>query len=303
MNLVLVSISVGLLFFIGIWLGGQALMRRVANLKERVRQQGVDERQAPERERLQFVQSVVKPLGTWVPRSAAEMSKIEQRLTQAGIRRKDGPLLFYGSQIAIALSVLLVLVAAGLFYRHMLLGLCFSVLCGMALPEMWLSRRINGRKERIQCALPDALDLAVITVEAGLGLDQSLQRIGEEIRISHPDLSDELRLRNTEVNMGRTRVEAFRNLAARTGVDDMKALVAILIQTDRFGTSIAQSLRVFAESMRTKRRQRAEERAAKMALKMIPPMVFFIFPSMFIVLLGPAAIAVIRELLPVLGAR
>ncbi len=114
MNLVVVSIVAGVLFFIGIWLGGQALLRRVANLRERVRQQASDQQQAPERDRMQFMESVVKPLGTWVPRSAEEMSKVEQKLTQAGIRRKDGPLLFYGSQIAIALSVLFVLVAAGL---------------------------------------------------------------------------------------------------------------------------------------------------------------------------------------------
>jgi tight adherence protein C len=292
------------LFFMGLLMGGQALMRRVANLKERVRQEhNGEETPLTLRDKVHFVEAVFKPLGTWVPRSAEEMSKVEQKLTQAGIRRKDGPVLFYGSQVALALSLLFVFAATGPLYKHFLLCLAFSILVGMAFPELWLRRRISARKERIQCALPDAMDLAVITVEAGLGLDQSLQRIGEEIHIAHPDLSDEFQLRNLEVNMGKTRVEAFRNLAARTGVEDVKALVAILIQTDRFGTSIAQSLRVFAESMRVKRRQRAEERAAKMALKMIPPMVFFIFPSMFVTLLGPAIISVIRELVPALTGQ
>jgi len=303
-NVLLISIAIGLLFFIGTWMAGQALMRRVANLGERVRQQqGEEHKRLSLGEKLHLAESVFKPLGAWVPRSSEEMSKVEQKLTQAGIRRKDGPVLFYGSQIAVALGMLLLFAAAGQLHRYPLLCGAFSILAGMALPDIWLHARIRGRKERIQCALPDALDLAVITVEAGLGLDQSFQRIGEEIRTAHRDLSDELQLRNLEVNMGKTRVEALRNLAARTGVDDVKALVAILIQTDRFGTSIAQALRVFSESMRTKRRQRAEERAAKMALKMIPPMVFFIFPSMFVTLLGPAVIGVVRELLPVMSGK
>ena len=301
--ILLISIAFGSLFFAGILLAGSALLRRVANLQERVRQQqreGIEDVPTPRRQE-RLVQAVFKPLGTWVPRSAEEMGKLEQKLIQGGIRRKDGPVLFYGSQIAVAMAFLILFVLVGQFHRHLLLCFSFSLLAGMALPELWLRHRVSSRKERIQCGLPDALDLAVITVEAGLGIDQSLQRIGEEIRTSHPDLSEELQLGNLEVNMGKSRAEAFRNLAARTGVDDVKALVAVLIQTDRFGTSIAQSLRVFADSMRTKRRQRAEERAAKMPLKMIPPMVFFIFPSMFITLLGPAVIAVIREMMPIMS--
>src|SRR6185295_4971215 len=167
---------------------------------------------------------------------------------------------------------------------------------GAALPDLWLRSAIVKRKEAIQLALPDAMDLAVIAVEAGLGLDQALMRVGDEIKIAHPELSDELRLRNLEVNMGRSRSDALRNLAERTGVEDLKALIAILIQTDKFGTSVGQALRVFSESLRTKRRQRAEEQAAKLAIKMVIPMVIFIFPGVFIVVLGPAFIAIIRDL-------
>jgi tight adherence protein C len=162
---------------------------------------------------------------------------------------------------------------------------------------------IVRRKERVQLALPDALDLTVVCVEAGLGLDQTLMRIGQEIQVPHPDLSDELRLTNLEMNMGRSRADSLRNLGKRTGVDDLKALCAILIQTDRFGTSIGQALRTYSESLRTKRRQRAEEKAAKLAVKMIPPLILFIFPSMFVVIVGPAVIAIIRELLPAMHAR
>lgn len=165
-----------------------------------------------------------------------------------------------------------------------------------------MNQRINKRKHRIQLALPDALDLAVVCVEAGLGLDQALARIADEIDFSHPELADELRIRNMEINLGRSRTDALRNLANRTGVDDLKALVAILIQTDRFGTSIGQSLRVFADSMRVKRRQRAEERAAKVAIKMLFPLLFFVFPAVLVMIVGPAVIAVFRDLLPVLSA-
>ncbi len=147
------------------------------------------------------------------------------------------------------------------------------------------------------------MDLAVIAVEAGLGLDQALMRVGSEITSAHPELADELRLRNLEVNMGRSRADALRNLAERTGVEDLKALVAILIQTDRFGTSVGQALRTFSDSLRTKRRQRAEEAAAKLAIKMVVPMVVFIFPGVFIVILGPAFISIMRNLLPGLAGQ
>ncbi len=152
-------------------------------------------------------------------------------------------------------------------------------------------------------ALPDMMDLAVVCVEAGMGLDQALQRIGEELQIPHPDLSNELRLYNLEVNAGWKRPDALRNLAARTAVDDVRALVASLIQSDRFGTSIADSLRIFSDSLRVKRRQRAEERAAKMSVKIVVPLVIFIFPAIFAVVAGPAIIGLVRELLPFMAGN
>jgi len=176
-------------------------------------------------------------------------------------------------------------------------------LLGAMAPDFWMSRRIKKRKENIQLAIPDALDLTVVCVEAGLGLDQSLMRIGSEIRPIHRDLSDELRLLNLEINAGKSRAQSLRNLANRTEVDDLKALVAVLIQTDKFGTSVAQSLRVFSDSLRVKRRQRAEERSAKTTIKMIPPLVFFIMPSIFVVVLGPAIITIVQEFIPGLGNK
>jgi tight adherence protein C len=157
---------------------------------------------------------------------------------------------------------------------------------------------IRERQTRIRVGLPDALDLTVICVEAGLALDQAVMRVGEDLRHAHQELSDEFHLVNLEMRAGKPRAEALRNLAERTGVDDIKALVGTLIQTDRFGTSVAQALRVHSDSLRTERRQRAEEQAAKTTIKMIPPLVVFVLPSIMIVSLGPAIIALVRILLP-----
>jgi tight adherence protein C len=229
------------------------------------------------------------------------MSRQERRLVQAGYRRKDAVMLLNGSHVAVLLIVLIGFAAGGFLYRQPVISIVLSLFLGAALPDMWLRKAIRRRQENIQFGLPDAMDLAVIAVEAGLGLDQALLRVGDEISTAHPALADELRLRNLEVNMGRSRSEALRNLAERTGVEDLKALVAILIQTDKFGTSVGQALRTFSESLRVKRRQRAEEQAAKLAIKMVIPMVVFIFPGVFIVILGPAFIAIVRDLLPTLS--
>jgi len=149
-------------------------------------------------------------------------------------------------------------------------------------------------------ALPDGLDLLVICVEVGLGLDQSILRVAQELRIVHPELSEELQMVNLEMRVGKSRLDALRELARRTGLDELKALVAMLIQTERFGTSIAQSLRVYSDDLRTRRRQRAEEMSAKTTVKMVPPLVFFIFPALIVVILGPAVITLMRQFLPAL---
>jgi tight adherence protein C len=163
---------------------------------------------------------------------------------------------------------------------------------------MALARLAAARQRRIQLALADALDLLVVSVEAGLGLDQALQRVGDELAATHVDLADELRLVNLELRAGKARPEALRNLAERTGVDDLSSLVAVLVQTDKFGTSVAQSLRVHSDTLRTKRRQRAEETAAKTGVKMVFPLVFCIFPAIWVVTIGPAAIRFVQVLFP-----
>ena len=191
----------------------------------------------------------------------------------------------------------------GHLQQHFFPVLVVAFFAGSFLPDVWLSRKTKKRKETIGLSLADAVDLTVVCVEAGLGLDQSLMRIGEEIKLSHPDLSEELGLYHLEVRTGRNRVDALRNLGKRTDVEDLNSLVSVLIQSDRFGTSIAHSLRIFADSFRTKRRQRAEERAAKMTIKMIPALIVFILPAVIVVVIGPAVIAAIREVLPGLTGR
>jgi tight adherence protein C len=163
---------------------------------------------------------------------------------------------------------------------------------------MVLARMAKRRQHRLRMSLADALDLLVVSVEAGLGLDQAMLRVGDELEFAYPDLSDELRLVNLELRAGKGRVDALRNLGERTGVDDLVSLCTMLIQTDKFGTSVAQSLRVHSETLRTKRRQRAEEAAAKTGVKMVFPLVCCIFPAILVVTIGPAAIRFVQVLFP-----
>lgn len=296
----LVFIFAGVLVFVAMFLLGYALTLGRPNLEERLKDGTPDE----QRKRIDWqaffkrYEKWLKPLGGIVPRSPEEMSRQEHRLAQAGIRRRDAPLLLYGVKIAFAVTLFLIFASIGAIRGNPVLLIVLPILLGALLPDMVVTRLIQRRKTSLQRGLPDALDLAVICVEAGLGLDQSLVRIGEELQRVHPALSEEFNLYSLEVNAGKKRSEALRNLGQRTDMDDLKSFAAVLIQTDRFGTSVAQALRVFADTMRSKRRQRAEEHGAKMSIKMIPPLVFFIFPAIFVVVIGPAVIAIVRYLIP-----
>ena len=298
MNLTLLII--GLLVFIGLFAGLYAVLKRTLNVRARMSDGPDAAGDSAWREHLD-PEKLLKPLGGIVPRPASDLSKMEKRLVAAGIRRKDGTILFYGTQVALAGLIFVASIVTNTWASNPLLFLILSVLLGALIPDLWLKLRCSRRRERVEHGLPDALDLMVVCVEAGLGLDQTILRLSEDLRTAHPDLADELRVFTMEVNAGRSRADALRNLGHRAGVDDMRSLAAVLIQTDRFGTSIAQSLRVFSDTMRTKRKQRAEERAAKMGVKMIPPMVVFVFPAIFVVIIGPALIGIVHSLLPFLG--
>jgi tight adherence protein C len=247
-------------------------------------------------EAYQRVFDTLKRVGAAAPRSTGEMGKLQQRLVAAGYRSHEALTVFFGIRVATALLFFLA-ATSPLFRLGIFVGLGICGL-GYLLPSMVLGRVARKRQHRIRLALPDALDLLVVSVEAGLGLDQAIQRVGEELAFAHKDLSEELRLVNLELRAGTGRVEALKNLGDRTGVDDVISLVAMLIQTDKFGTSVAQSLRVHSDTVRTKRRQRAEEAAAKTGVKMVFPLVFCIFPAIWVVTIGPAAIKFVQVLFP-----
>jgi tight adherence protein C len=245
------------------------------------------------------VQRVLSDVGKLLPSSPKTESQLQRMMARAGYRSPEAVTAMRGVKVFLPIGFVCLVYFSGIYRSNPMIYLAGSAAIGWAAPELWLSRRVKKRQHIVRLSMPDALDLLVICVEAGLGLDQALLRVGQELRIAHPVLCQELELVTAEIRVGKTRVEALRGLATRTGVDDIKALVAMLIQTDRFGTSVAQSLRVHSDELRTRRRQRAEEQAAKTTVKMVPPLVFFIFPALFVVILGPAVISVARNFLPI----
>lgn len=229
----------------------------------------------------------------FLPKSPKDLSRLQKRLGLAGYRGAT-PAFVY-SVVELALPALLVLACVYLLgtTRGLFVGAA-AALFGYMLPGVWLSRQIEKRKKQIANGLPDALDLLIVCLEAGMGLDQGIAKSAEELAVSHPPLAEELATITTEIRAGKPRMEAFKNFAERTKVDDVRQLVSVLVQTDRFGTSIAQALRIQAEVSRTQRRQRAEERAQKVGVKLVFPLVFCLFPAMYVVTLGPAVIRFVR---------
>jgi len=243
------------------------------------------------------VQNTLASIGKFVSSPRSQSSKTQLLMVRAGYRSSEAVWAMRGVKVVMPIILVALVFFTGLFLLSPLLIFGAALLLGYLLPDIWLTWRIRARQHRLRLALPDGLDLLVICVEAGLGLDQALARVSQELRFAHPELSEELQVVNLEMRVGKTRLEALRELSQRTGLDDIKALVAMLIQTDRFGTSVAQALRVHSDELRMKRRQRAEEMAAKTTVKMVPVLVFFIFPALMVVILGPAVIAIMRQFL------
>src|SRR5688572_21324093 len=255
----------------------------------------------PEKPKMQSLIALFKRIGEKAPKSPKEMGSLRLRLVQAGYRRDEALTIFFGIRVMFALGLFFLFSTSLVFERPNLLLALGGLGVGYILPGMLLARMAKRRAHRIRLSLADALDLLVVSVEAGLGLDQAMTRVGEELAFAYPELSSELKLINLELRAGKPRAEALRNLADRTGVDDLSALVTMLIQTDKFGTSVAQSLRVYSETLRTKRRQRAEEAAAKTGVKMVFPLVLCIFPAIWVVTIGPAAIKFVQVLFPMIN--
>jgi tight adherence protein C len=244
-----------------------------------------------------LAERMAKPLHRLAPPSAAEAKKLQKQLMQAGYRSPNAPIVFRAIQISTLIGYpAVVALGCALMARPLdsaVLWILAAFIKGFFLPRYMLRKMVKNRQQRVRWGLADALDLMVVSIEAGLGLNAAIVKVGEELREVHPDISDEFDLTNLEIRVGRDRDEALRNLAERTGVDDLRSLVAMLIQADRFGTSIARAVRVYADSLRTKRRQRAEQAAQKAAVKLLFPLACFLFPTLFIAILGPAALNLI----------
>ena len=241
-----------------------------------------------------FAEKMATPLSRLAPPSAAEAKKLAKQLMHAGYRSPNAPIIYRALQL-LSMAFFPGAVALGCALWGKPLGsaamwILGGFVLGFMLPRYALGRLIKGRQLRLQWGLADALDLLVVSIEAGLGLNSALVRVGDEMSEVHPDIAEEFAMTNMEIRVGRDRAEALRNLADRTGVDDLRSLCAMLIQADKFGTSIARAVRVYADSLRTKRRQRAEQAAQKAAVKLLFPLACFLFPTLFIALLGPAFI-------------
>lgn len=295
-----VALAAGLLVLLfGLTLSGEgrAVRRRLAEIGVGVDGTPMRRGRVIERQRLE---SLVKALGKQVVDRTQDTSATRRRLLEAGFRDPQGVTIFQGLRvllpIVLSLSLLMVLPFFGANRAFVFMGAFWGLGLGWVIPGWYVGRRAKARQHEIQNALADALDLLVVCVEAGLGLNQALLRVALEVGHISPVLAEELGHTNLQIRAGTPRHEALRDLGMRTGVQDVEALVTMMIQTERFGTSIAHALRVHADTLREKRRQRAEERAAKTAVKMIFPLAFCIFPSMFIVILGPAFLSILESL-------
>ncbi|HWA98722.1 MAG TPA: type II secretion system F family protein [Pirellulales bacterium] len=248
--------------------------------------------------------TLAKPLQ---PKTELEANKLKLRLSCGGFRNEAAPSMFLGLKLAGLIAGLMLsgvtLVALSQFnQKAVMTAVAFGGVM-FYLPDVGLYLISKRRQDQLFLGLPDALDLMVVCVEAGLGLDQAMRKVSEEMKKTYRVISDEFGLSNFQLQMGRSRSEVLHELGIRSGVDDLRALSSILIQADKFGSSIAQALRVQSDSMRTRRRQLAEEKAAKTAVKLIFPLVIFIFPGIFVVLVGPAAITMVREMFPMMSGK
>lgn len=283
------------------WMGGSKQARAEERLDEwrdptRRRKDEATRAQAMTRVLERATPALAKPLQ---PSSEKDAGRLRQRLMQAGFRSQEAPTIFLGMKFLCLCAGVIVggggLLVFGAGYQSMLR--CGATGCVLFfIPDILLALIGSKRKQSIFLGLPDALDLLVVCVEAGLGLDQAMRKVAEEMKSSYRIIAEEFGLCNLQMQMGKARTEALQELGTRSGVEDLRCLASILIQADKFGSSIAQALRVQSEAMRTRRRQIAEEKAAKTAVKLIFPLVMFIFPGIFVVLVGPAAIEMYRKM-------
>jgi tight adherence protein C len=277
-----------------LWVRPKEAMERVAGIAEQ-------REQAPIHPSL-AIHQLLQKIGTILPQNPKDVTIMQRRLIRAGFRGRNALKIFYGAKVLC--GVLLPLLVSALSANsdmestNKLLAFLGAVVLGFFGPNEYVKIASKRRQKEIQRGMPNALDLLVVCIESGLGLDQAILQVSKELEHAHPEITEEFGLVNLELKAGKRRIEALRNLADRNAVDELKKLVAVLIQADRFGTSIAQSLRGHADFMRVQARQIAEEKAAKLGVKLVFPIFFCILPSLFVVAVGPVAMRIIRELLP-----
>jgi tight adherence protein C len=303
------SLFLTLIVFIGLAVGvamaGMKLYVRPKEAMERV-VGGIEETQhVPTHPSLAF-HDLIKRLGNIVPQSPKDVTIMQRRLIRAGVRGENALKLLYGAKAALGVTLPLLtaisVANSGIDTGNKFATILIAAAVGFFGPNEYVRRMATRRQKEIARGLPNALDLLVVCVESGLGLDQAILQVSKELEHAHPEISEEFGLVNLELKAGKRRVEALRNLAERTGVEDLKKLVAVLIQADRFGTGVAQSLRAHADFMRVQARQVAEEKAAKLGVKLIFPIFFCILPSLFVVTVGPVIMRILRELVPMMNS-
>src|ERR1043166_8805296 len=247
------------------------------------------------------IHELIKRLGNIVPQSPKDVTVMRRRLIRAGVRNDGALRILYGAKAAFGVALPLLTGGSSADSGNKIAAVLAAAAVGFFGPNEYVRRMAAKRQKEIARGLPNALDLLVVCVESGLGLDQAILQVSKELEHAHPEVSEEFGLVNLELKAGKRRVDALRNVAERTGVDDLKKLVAVLIQADRFGTGVAQSLRAHADFMRIQARQVAEEKAAKLGVKLIFPIFFCILPSLFVVTVGPVIMKILRELVPMMN--
>lgn len=253
----------------------------------------------PELDLISLAGQVAAPLQKLVPISAEKTKRLQKRLRYAGYLSPQSLIIYRGiqlvTQVSLPLFVVLIWAALGWALSESLTWVMLAIFIGYVVPRQALDNQVSARQQRLRWGLADAMDLLVISIEAGLGLNEALRRVSQELKKVHPDISREFALVNLEIQVGQEREIAFRNLAERTGVEDLRSFCATLIQADRFGTSVVRAVRQYSDALRVKRRQRAEQTAQKAAVKLLLPLALFMFPTLFIIILGPAFIQLMRN--------
>src|SRR5580698_822934 len=303
------SLLVTLLVFIAVvavvTLVGMRLYVRPKEAMERVAG-GIDQTEHMPAHPSLAIYELIKRLGNFIPQSPKDVTVMQRRLIRAGIRNENALKILYGAKFVCGVSFPLLMGLGGstssMEPSNKIFGVLGAAAAGFFLPNEYVRRMASKRQKEIARGLANALDLLVVCVESGLGLDQAILQVSKELEHAHPEISEEFGFVNLELKAGKRRVDALRNLAERTGVDDLKKLVAVLIQADRFGTGVAVSLRQHSDFMRVQARQIAEEKAAKLGVKLIFPIFFCILPSLFVVTVGPVAVKIMRELVPMMNS-